>query len=129
MATFLLFLFLWPMLFSSHIRDFTSTPSLPLLSIGPGIIGNYHIVSQTTSSISLNWTPPPGEVFMYRLEWHSGGALMTRHINDNSTVLSELISGTEYTVTVTAVAGDNETEGDPRTFTSATSNIYIFEFQ
>ncbi|XP_056244337.1 receptor-type tyrosine-protein phosphatase H [Seriola aureovittata] len=87
----------------------------------PGIIGNHHIVSQNTSSISVNWASPPGEVFMYRLEWHNGGVLMTRYTNDTFAVLSELISGTNYTITVTAVAGDNETEGDPYTFTSFTS--------
>ncbi|XP_023271227.1 receptor-type tyrosine-protein phosphatase eta-like [Seriola lalandi dorsalis] len=86
----------------------------------PGIIGNHHIVSQNTSSISVNWASPPGEVFMYRLEWHNGGVLMTRYTNDTLAVLSELISGTNYTITVTAVAGDNETEGDPYTFTSFT---------
>ncbi|XP_056244330.1 tenascin-X isoform X4 [Seriola aureovittata] len=86
----------------------------------PGIIGNHHIVSQNTSSISVNWTSPPGEVFMYRLEWHNGGVLMTKYTNDTFAVLSELISGTNYTITVTAVAGDNETEGDPYTFTSVT---------
>ncbi|XP_022610174.1 receptor-type tyrosine-protein phosphatase eta isoform X3 [Seriola dumerili] len=86
----------------------------------PGIIGNHHIVSQNTSSISVNWASPPGEVFMYRLEWHNGGLLMTTYTNDNFAVLSELISGTKYTITITAVAGDNETEGDPYTFTSVT---------
>ncbi|XP_071360006.1 receptor-type tyrosine-protein phosphatase beta isoform X5 [Trachinotus anak] len=86
----------------------------------PGIIGNPHIVSQNTSSISLSWTSPSGEVFMYRLEWHNGGELMTRYTNDTFAVLSDLIPGTKYTITVKAVAGDNETEGDPYTFTSVT---------
>ncbi|XP_040893830.1 receptor-type tyrosine-protein phosphatase eta isoform X2 [Toxotes jaculatrix] len=85
----------------------------------PGIIGE-PTVSQTTSSISLNWTSPPGQVFMYRLEWHNGGALMSRYTEQTFAELSELISGTNYTVTVTAVAGDNQTEGRPYTFTSVT---------
>ncbi|XP_039989379.1 receptor-type tyrosine-protein phosphatase eta isoform X2 [Xiphias gladius] len=85
----------------------------------PGIIGNLN-PSQNTSSISLMWASPPGQVFMYRLEWHSGGAVMTLYTADTFAVLSELIPGTNYTVTVTAIAGDNQTEGDPFSFTSVT---------
>ncbi|XP_050929430.1 receptor-type tyrosine-protein phosphatase eta isoform X11 [Lates calcarifer] len=76
--------------------------------------------SQNTSSIYLNWDPPLGQAFKYRLEWHNGGALMTRHTTDTSAVLSELIPGTEYIITITAIAGDNKTEGEPYSFTSAT---------
>ncbi|XP_035013187.2 receptor-type tyrosine-protein phosphatase eta isoform X2 [Hippoglossus stenolepis] len=82
----------------------------------PGIIGQPN-VSSNTSSISLTWAPPPGQVFMYRLRWHDGGEKTT---TDNFTVLSELISGTNHTITVVAVAGDNKTQGDPYTFTSFT---------
>ncbi|XP_029379134.1 receptor-type tyrosine-protein phosphatase beta-like isoform X3 [Echeneis naucrates] len=86
----------------------------------PGMILTHTNVSQTTSSISLMWTRPPGEVFMYRLEWDSGGDLMTTYTDDTSAVLSYLIPGTTYTITVRAVAGDNKTEGDPYSLISAT---------
>lgn len=71
------------------------------------------------------WASPPGQVFMYRLEWHSGGAVMTLYTADTFAVLSELIPGTNYTVTVTAIAGDNQTEGDPFSFTSVTSKPHF----
>ena len=92
-----------------------------LSSLEPGKIGEPS-VSTNTSSISLNWPSPPGEVFMYRVEWHNGGAPMSVYTNNTFAVLSDLIPGTSYTITVTAVAGDNQTEGDGLTFTSVTSN-------
>lgn len=76
-----------------------------------------------TTSISLNWTSPPGEVFKYRVEWHNGGALMTKHVNVPVAVLSDLIPGTAYTITIIAVARDNNT-GQPSTFTEFTSKAY-----
>ncbi|XP_068458580.1 receptor-type tyrosine-protein phosphatase eta-like [Clinocottus analis] len=86
---------------------------------GPGEIRELN-VSTNTSSISLNWTSPPGEVFNYRVQWHNGGALMTVYTNSTFAVLSGLIPGSRYTILVIAVAGDNETDGNPHTFTSVT---------
>ncbi|XP_056272216.1 receptor-type tyrosine-protein phosphatase eta-like, partial [Pseudoliparis swirei] len=85
----------------------------------PGEIGEPS-VSTNTSSISLSWTSPPGEVFKYRLEWHNGGALTTGHTSSTFSVLSGLVSGTKYTISVVAVAGDNQTEGHAHTFLSVT---------
>ncbi|KAM8750635.1 receptor-type tyrosine-protein phosphatase beta-like isoform 11-T11 [Acanthopagrus schlegelii] len=77
-------------------------------------------VSTTTSSISLTWRKPPGEVFKYKVEWNNGGSQMVKYTNDTSADLSSLIPGAIYTITVTAVAGDNQTKGDGRTLTSVT---------
>uniref|UniRef100_UPI003AACB5E9 receptor-type tyrosine-protein phosphatase eta n=1 Tax=Centroberyx gerrardi TaxID=166262 RepID=UPI003AACB5E9 len=77
-------------------------------------------VSQTTSSISLNWTKPAGEVFKYRVEWHNGGEVMTQTTHDTSAVLPDLIPGSDYTVKVTAIAQDNQTEGVPHIFSAVT---------
>ncbi|XP_060931826.1 receptor-type tyrosine-protein phosphatase beta-like isoform X5 [Limanda limanda] len=97
-----------------------STEEQTLSYTKPGIIGQ-PTVSSTTSSISLTWAAPPGQVFMYRLEWHNGGGLRkTMLTNNTSAVLSELTSGSNHTITVIAVAGDNKTQGDPYTFTSFT---------
>ncbi|XP_058501447.1 receptor-type tyrosine-protein phosphatase eta [Solea solea] len=89
------------------------------ITMKPGQIDQPNVTS-TTSSISLNWAPPPGQVFMYRLEWHSGGTPVARNTTDTFAVLSDLNSGTEYTITVTALAADTETQGDPRTVTQFT---------
>uniref|UniRef100_UPI0037E8ED9F receptor-type tyrosine-protein phosphatase eta isoform X2 n=1 Tax=Semicossyphus pulcher TaxID=241346 RepID=UPI0037E8ED9F len=87
----------------------------------PGIIEN-PVMSTTNSSISVNWTPPPGEVFRYRVEWHDGGTVMSNYTNTAFAVLSDLIPGTTYTISITAVNGDNVT-GEPYTFTSVTRPV------
>lgn len=82
-----------------------------------------------TSSISLSWMPPTGQVAMYRLEWDNGREPMNRTINDTSALLSDLISGTNYTITIRAIAADNTTQGDPvtvSTFTSKSIFTYVF---
>uniref|UniRef100_G3PAL9 protein-tyrosine-phosphatase n=1 Tax=Gasterosteus aculeatus aculeatus TaxID=481459 RepID=G3PAL9_GASAC len=85
----------------------------------PGEIGT-PTVSTNTSSISLNWTSPPGEVFKFRLEWSSNGAIRNMCTYDNFAVISELIPGTSYTISVIAVAGDNQTEGRAHRVTAVT---------
>lgn len=109
--------------FFSHGILYPTWSHLPFSPLGPGIVLEPD-TSQNTSSISLNWDPPLGQAFKYRLEWHNGGALMTRHTTDTSAVLSELIPGTEYIITITAIAGDKKTEGEPYSFTSATSKSH-----
>lgn len=68
----------------------------------------------TTSSISLNWTAPVGQVFLYKVDWvYDGGSSLSTNTTSASVILSNLISGTNYTITVTAFAGDNKTTGAP----------------
>ncbi|KAM9376093.1 receptor-type tyrosine-protein phosphatase beta-like [Pholidichthys leucotaenia] len=76
--------------------------------------------SSTTTSISLNWTSPPGEVFAYMVMWEDAGPPKTLNVNSTSVELSGLIPGTNYTITVTTVAGDNETKGAPHIISSFT---------
>ncbi|XP_031138584.1 receptor-type tyrosine-protein phosphatase eta isoform X2 [Sander lucioperca] len=85
----------------------------------PGKIGE-PTVSTNTSSISVNWTSPPGAVFMYRVEWDNGGALMIRYTDSTFAVLLDLIPGTIYTISIVAVAGNNRTKGECSTFISVT---------
>ncbi|XP_010780494.1 receptor-type tyrosine-protein phosphatase eta-like, partial [Notothenia coriiceps] len=76
--------------------------------------------TRNTSSISLNWTQPPGEVLLYRVEWDHGGAKTIRDTNNLFAVLSDLIPGTSYNILIIAVAGDNKTTGDPHQLTIVT---------
>lgn len=93
----------------------------PLLScLEPGKITQL-LVDRNTTSISLTWTPPPGEVFMHRVEWQVDRSAITT--NDTFAVLSELIPGTSYTITITAVAGDQY--GEPYTISSVTSKLHF----
>ncbi|KAI3371524.1 hypothetical protein L3Q82_024105, partial [Scortum barcoo] len=88
-------------------------------------------VTTNTVSISLNWTPPSGKVFKYRVEWHIGGTLMNMSTDHPSAILSDLIPGTIYTITITAI-NENNDSGKPCTFTSVTkpavvSNLTVFD--
>ncbi|XP_019749603.1 receptor-type tyrosine-protein phosphatase eta-like isoform X4 [Hippocampus comes] len=85
----------------------------------PGIIREPS-ASTNTSAISLKWKPPDGEVFVYRVEWHNEGAQLIEYTNDNFAVLSDLVSGTSYPVTIVCIAGDNQTEGEPYKFAEVT---------
>ncbi|XP_055365802.1 receptor-type tyrosine-protein phosphatase eta [Betta splendens] len=85
----------------------------------PGQIGA-PTVNQSTSIISLTWTSPSGQVFQYKVVWQSNGAPTTTYTSINSVVLSNLASGTLYTITISGVAGDNQTEGNPYTLMSFT---------
>lgn len=53
--------------------------------------------------------------------------MMTINTIDTFAVISNLTPGTKYTVKVIAIAGDDETEGEPYTLTPVTSkNIVVF---
>uniref|UniRef100_A0A8C5N2H7 Fibronectin type-III domain-containing protein n=1 Tax=Gouania willdenowi TaxID=441366 RepID=A0A8C5N2H7_GOUWI len=71
--------------------------------IKPDVVQNLTVMSTKPSEIHLNWVSPSSHVLQYKLEWHCGGSPLVRFTDDTSAVLSELIPGTEYTVTVTAV--------------------------
>nr|XP_046249269.1 receptor-type tyrosine-protein phosphatase beta-like isoform X6 [Scatophagus argus] len=89
----------------------------------PGKIGQ-HTVSVNTSSISVSWVSPPGEVFQYRVEWQPGDATTFILANRTFATLSNLIPGTTYTIRVIAVARDGQT-GEPYTFTSFTQPAVV----
>lgn len=75
-----------------------------------------------TSSISLNWASPPGLELEYRVEWNSGNNPMTTQTVNTSAVLFDLVPGTNYTIMITVVVGDNVT-GEPYTLSAVTSNL------
>lgn len=56
--------------------------------------------------------------------WNNSGTVMTIYRNVTFAVLSGLAAGTPYTITVIAVAGDNQTEGGPNTLTAFTSKLH-----
>ncbi|KAM3608811.1 uncharacterized protein V6R79_005192 [Siganus canaliculatus] len=76
--------------------------------------------STNTSSITLNWTLPFGDAVAYKVQVYGGPSPKTEtETNEKSAVLRDLIPGTSYTITITALAGDNS-RGEPCTFTAVT---------
>jgi len=89
---------------------------------GPGAIQTPSFTTNT-SAIFLNWTSPTGQVFSYKVERSKPGDLWDSiHTKDTSTTLSNLTSGTSYTIKITAIAGDNITEGETHTINQVTTS-------
>ncbi|KAM9807799.1 receptor-type tyrosine-protein phosphatase eta-like [Neosynchiropus ocellatus] len=76
----------------------------------PAEVRNLAVNSVTTSSIAVSWTEPVGAVSSYKVQWADG--MMEAVANETSKLITELASGTEYTITVSAVAQDGLTEGE-----------------
>ncbi|CAG5958272.1 unnamed protein product [Menidia menidia] len=81
----------------------------------PGIIGNVQATSET-STISINWTSPDGQVLRYKVDWDNNSSFTDR----TSITLFYMFPGTLYTINITAIAGDNKTKGEPYTFEKVT---------
>ncbi|XP_041852407.1 receptor-type tyrosine-protein phosphatase eta isoform X2 [Melanotaenia boesemani] len=94
--------------------------------------GNIQInnVSATTVSIFLNWTAPDGYVSSYKVTWQKAGDSQLLFTNNTFVLLSNLSPGTNYIITISAIAGANNTEGEPFTVTKPTNpaavkNLFI----
>ncbi|KAF5903298.1 receptor-type tyrosine-protein phosphatase eta-like, partial [Clarias magur] len=81
----------------------------------PGVVTNLTVSSKTTSSVSLTWNKPPGNSFLFIVNW-TGDSV---NISNNTYNVTGLTAGVNYTFSVTAVAADNQTTG-------ATSQISTF---
>ncbi|XP_055011887.1 receptor-type tyrosine-protein phosphatase eta [Boleophthalmus pectinirostris] len=77
----------------------------------PGQISKLTVTGVTTSSMYLNWTEPEGHSSFYIVQWVSGNDSKTDNVTEPFKGITNLTAGVEYTITVTAVAGDNETKG------------------
>nr|XP_046208371.1 receptor-type tyrosine-protein phosphatase eta-like isoform X3 [Oncorhynchus gorbuscha] len=77
----------------------------------PAVIRNLTVTEITTSSVSLSWTEPLGNRSFYRVEWTGGSRDMNTTTNVTAFNVTELTAGVKYTFRVTAVAGDEMTEG------------------
>lgn len=91
----------------------------------PAVVKTLSITEVTTSSVSLIWTQPEGNVTSYLLKWTSGGHTASNTTDDTSFTIIDLTPGVQYDITVAAVAGDltNKGEGSSRTtFTSRSTH-------
>ncbi|XP_035646574.1 receptor-type tyrosine-protein phosphatase eta isoform X2 [Oncorhynchus keta] len=68
----------------------------------------------TTSSVSLSWNKPEGSSF-YKVEWTDGSINDSQNTTGTSVNVTALTAGAQYVFTVTAVAGDNKSEGRNKT--------------
>lgn len=85
--------------------------SLSLARTEPAIIRKLTVSEIRTSSVSLSWTEPEGNSSFYIVEWTDGSDIGSKNTTRTSTTITGLPAGVGYTFRVTAVAGDNMTEG------------------
>ncbi|XP_045562202.1 receptor-type tyrosine-protein phosphatase eta isoform X3 [Salmo salar] len=86
----------------------------------PAVVRNLSVSKITTSSVSLNWTQPEGNRSFYRVEWTDGNISGSQNTTGTSVNVTALTAGMQYNFTVTAVAGDNTTEGEGSQTTTLT---------
>lgn len=88
-------------------------------STEPGAISQLTEVEASTTSISISWDPPGGDVGMYTVTWSRGDdEENTTHVRQPRAVLTGLTPGTAYTITVAAVSGNQR--GEAFTFVNVT---------
>uniref|UniRef100_A0A673ZZ67 protein-tyrosine-phosphatase n=1 Tax=Salmo trutta TaxID=8032 RepID=A0A673ZZ67_SALTR len=88
----------------------------------PAVVRNLSVSEITTSSVSLNWTQPEGNISFYRVNWT--GSNISRNTTETFITIIRLTAGMQYNFTVTAVAGDSTTEGEGSQTTTLTSMLF-----
>ncbi|XP_023207016.1 receptor-type tyrosine-protein phosphatase beta isoform X4 [Xiphophorus maculatus] len=81
----------------------------------PEVVTNLSVFNVTTSSLFVYWTKPKGSSSFYRIHWKSGEISLQRNVSETYLTISNLTAGEQYTITVSAVAADNLTEGKSET--------------
>ena len=107
-------------MFYCHLFLLAST-SLSLTE--PDVVRNLSVSEITTSSVSLTWTKPEGNSTFYRVQWTAGTDNWGVTVNETKMNVTSLTAGVQYTFTIIAVAGDNETVGEAKTVSKYTSKM------
>ncbi|XP_053174863.1 receptor-type tyrosine-protein phosphatase eta-like [Scomber japonicus] len=89
----------------------------------PEVVKSLSVSEITTSSVSLTWTKPEGNSTYYRVQWTAGTNNLGVTVNETKMNVTSLTAGVQYTFTITAVAGDNETVGEEKTVSQYTSKM------
>uniref|UniRef100_A0A671QJZ6 protein-tyrosine-phosphatase n=1 Tax=Sinocyclocheilus anshuiensis TaxID=1608454 RepID=A0A671QJZ6_9TELE len=96
----------------------------------PEMVRNLRVTEITTSSLSLTWDEPAGNIDFFRIQWtekrtHATATNTSYHIND-------LTAGVNYTFCITAVAADKSTEGETfciSHYTSINTDMRIEDYE
>ncbi|XP_037398440.1 receptor-type tyrosine-protein phosphatase beta-like isoform X3 [Pygocentrus nattereri] len=77
----------------------------------PEVIRNLTVTEITTTSLFISWTEPIGQRFFFRVQWTKNYVTSNATISQTFFNITNLIAGVNYNLSVSAVAGDNSTEG------------------
>lgn len=91
----------------------------------PEVVSKLIVTMVTTSSVTLNWAQPEGNVTSYIVQWTLGGPAINNTTNGTSFMINDLIPGSQYNITVIAVAGESSNMGEGITITNFTSRSML----
>ncbi|CAI5664714.1 unnamed protein product [Oreochromis niloticus] len=83
------------------------------------------VTNITTSSMFVSWTKPVGMSSFYKVQWTGGGRNFSVNVSATFYNITNLTAGVQYEIIVTAVAGDNYTEGQSATVTEYTKPAVV----
>uniref|UniRef100_A0A3B3RB05 protein-tyrosine-phosphatase n=1 Tax=Paramormyrops kingsleyae TaxID=1676925 RepID=A0A3B3RB05_9TELE len=87
----------------------------------PDVIRNLTVTAVSTTSVSLSWAPPVGNAAFYSVLWNDSSTQQNTTSLNTSITISNLTAGTQYTFSVTAIAGDNQAAGAPTSLSQYTN--------
>ncbi|XP_039616773.1 receptor-type tyrosine-protein phosphatase eta-like [Polypterus senegalus] len=90
----------------------------------PGTVSNLYVSDIKSTSISLSWSPPGGNVASYKVVV-TGATATNVTTASNFAIVTGLTQGSMYTLKVLALAGDNVTQGDAVTITAYTTSVTL----
>ncbi|XP_049331024.1 LOW QUALITY PROTEIN: receptor-type tyrosine-protein phosphatase eta [Astyanax mexicanus] len=94
----------------------------------PEVIRNLIVTEITTNSLFINWTEPIGQRYFFKVQWTRNSVTFnttpSKTTTNTSFIITDLTAGVNYSITVSAVAADNITEGQ-----SVGISVYTSKFQ
>lgn len=78
----------------------------------PAVVRNLTVTNVTTSSLSLSWAEPEGNAALYTIRVAGEGKNIENTTTETSFVIKELTPGSQYNISVAAVAVDLSKEGE-----------------
>lgn len=97
-----------------------------LASAEPAVVGNLSVTNVTTSSLSLSWAEPEGSATSYTIRLAGEGVNVENSTSETSFVIEDLTPGSQYNISVAAVAVAPSNEGE-RAFTSTFTRKFRFD--
>ncbi|KAM7414244.1 hypothetical protein PAMA_019185 [Pampus argenteus] len=89
----------------------------------PAVVRGLNLTVVTTSSVSLIWSRPEGNVTSYIVRWTDGSKALDNATIETSFTIRDLNPGSQYKITVFAVAGDTSNMGEGTSVTTFTRPV------